>query len=218
LAAQANAKDLKMNLLFHAPSLGDLISLLKAWRFWLLAAFVGGLLAAAIYFLAPPPYRARATVNVDFNLEQAWPQETDRQQFYYLERETRVLEEIAWSDNVLKVVADTQNVSVAELRDSKLTLSQPAEAGWHFYADDPIRQRAAGIASAWAKAFTEQATAQVGKSDGLNSFIKMEVTQSADLPVKRSVSLGVYLLTGVFVSMLVSAMGVLFFTPGAEKE
>ncbi len=59
---------------------------------------------ASLYLLMPPPYRARATVNVDFNLEQAWPQETDRQQFYYLERETRKLEEIAWSDAVMQSV------------------------------------------------------------------------------------------------------------------
>ena len=89
-----------------SPSLDDLIRLLKAWRFWVLGALVGALLGAAIFYLAPPPYRARATVNVDFNLEEAWPEETDRQQFYYLERETRKLEEIAWSDDVIQVVAD----------------------------------------------------------------------------------------------------------------
>ena len=66
------------------------------WVRWL-AALIG----AAIYYLALPPYRARASVNVDFHLEQAWPQDTDREQFYYLERETRKLEEIAWSDAVL---------------------------------------------------------------------------------------------------------------------
>jgi uncharacterized protein involved in exopolysaccharide biosynthesis len=63
-----------MNLLFAAPSMDDFIRLLKAWRFWLLSALIGGVLGAAVYFVAPPPFRARATVNVDFNLEQAWPQ------------------------------------------------------------------------------------------------------------------------------------------------
>ncbi|MFN8385258.1 MAG: hypothetical protein U0V48_00360 [Anaerolineales bacterium] len=38
---------------------------------------------------------ARATVIVDFNLEEVPLQDTDRQYFYYLERETRKLEEIA---------------------------------------------------------------------------------------------------------------------------
>ena len=60
--------------------------------------------------------RARATVNVDFNLEEAWPEEIDRQQFYYLERETRKLEEIAWSDDVLQVVTDANGLDVAVLR------------------------------------------------------------------------------------------------------
>ena len=55
---------------------------------------------------APPPYHAQATVLVDFNLEQAWPKETDRQQFYYLERETRKLEEVAWSDLVMGLIVE----------------------------------------------------------------------------------------------------------------
>ena len=84
-----------MNFILTSPSLEDLIRLLKAWRFWVSGAILGASLGAAIYYIVPPQYRARATVNVDFNLEQAWPQETDRQQFYYLERESRKLEEIA---------------------------------------------------------------------------------------------------------------------------
>ncbi|MDQ3005757.1 MAG: hypothetical protein M3R47_10295, partial [Chloroflexota bacterium] len=81
------------NFLFSPPSLDDLIRLLKAWRFWLLGSFIGALIGAAIFYIVPPPYSARATVLVDFNLEEAWPQEADRQQFFYLEREARKLEE-----------------------------------------------------------------------------------------------------------------------------
>jgi len=200
-----------MNLLFSPPSLEDFSRLLKAWRFWILAALIGALIGAAVYYIAPPPYRARATALVDFNLEEAWPQDTERQQFYYLERESRKLEEIAWSDSVLQVVAQSQAVTIAELRDKKLILSQPAEGGWHFYAEDQNRKLAESIASAWAQAFADQARAKIGQSDGLNSFIQIDVTQSADLPVKRSPSISIYLLIGAFAFMTLAAFGVLFF-------
>lgn len=200
-----------MNLLFASPSLDDLIRLLRAWRLWVLGAVIGALLCGVLYRLAPPPYQARATVNVDFNLEQAWPQETDRQQFYYLERETRKLEEIAWSDDVLRAAASAGGgVGLSALRGGKLELSQPAEAGWHFYAEDGDPQRAAALASAWAEAFVQAAQANLRGQGGLNSFIRLEVTQSAGLPVVRSVSLGVYLLSGVLVIWFLGAFGFLF--------
>ena len=103
-----------MNYLLTPPSLDDLIRLLKAWRFWMLGAIFGALLGAAVYYIAPPPFRAKATVNVDFNLEQAWPQDTDRQQFYYLERESRKLEEIAWSDDVMNQLSSEFGISVED--------------------------------------------------------------------------------------------------------
>src|SRR5512138_1901519 len=115
-----------MKLLLASPSADDIIRLLKAWRFWLLGALAGALIAAVVYLVAPPAFRARATVNVDFHMEQAWPQNSDREQFYYLERETRKLEEIAGSDAVLTAVAaDVGGVSLSDLRADKLMLSQP---------------------------------------------------------------------------------------------
>src|SRR5512133_1109418 len=146
-----------MNFLLASPSIEDLIRLLRAWRFWMLGAILGVSIGAALYYVVPPPYRAKATVNVDFNLEQAWPQETDRQQFYYLERESRKLEEIARSDDVMKMVVEAnRDATVQELRNGKLTLSQPAEGGWHFYADDKNPERAAALASTWSQIFAEQ--------------------------------------------------------------
>ncbi|HSG44977.1 MAG TPA: hypothetical protein VLA72_17660, partial [Anaerolineales bacterium] len=93
--------------LFDSSSTDDLIQLLQAWRFWLLASVLGALLGGVAYSVFPSDYRARATVVVDFNMEEVWPVDEDRELFYYLEREARKLEEVAWSDDVLETVADT---------------------------------------------------------------------------------------------------------------
>lgn len=194
-----------MNFLFSPPSLDDLIHLLKAWRFWLLGALVGSLIGAAAYSIAPPPYRARAVVNVDFNFEQAFPENTDRQDFYYLEREARKLVELAWSDDVLSQL----NFPADELRDGKLNLSQPAEAGWSFYADDRDPQQAEELASAWAAAFVEKAQAEI-KAGNIHELVRLEVTQANKLPKERSVPLSNYLLAGTFGFLLLAVFFVLF--------
>ena len=201
-----------MHWLFSPPSIDDLIRLLKAWRFWSVGALIGALLGAGLYYLAPPPYRAHATVLVDFNLEQAWPKETDRQQFYYLERETRKLEEIAWSDMIMKMVAEaTGDITTQELREQKLTLSQPAEGGWHFYADDKDPERAAAFASAWSQAFVEQVRLRTGLLEGPNEYIEVTRTRVAQVPRDRSISLSTYLFVGAIVFLAVSSFLVLFF-------
>ncbi len=201
-----------MPWLFSPPSMDDLIRLLKAWRFWSVGALIGALLGAAVYYVAPPPYRAHATVLVDFNLEQAWPQETDRQQFYYLERETRKLEEIAWSDAVIdSVVSINGNIlSAAELRNGTLSLSQPAEGGWHFYADDPNPERAAALVSTWAQAFVDQVRLQTGTAEGPNAFIEATQTQTAQVPRDRSDSLSTYLFVGALAFLALASFLVLF--------
>jgi len=207
-----------LKTLFVSPSLDDLIRLLRAWRFWILTAILGALIGAVAYFIAPPPYRARATVNVDFNLEQAWPLETDRQQFYYLERESRKLEEIAWSDSVLEsVAAQDGNLTLGDLRDGRLQLSQPAEAGWHFYAEDDNAQRAEALASAWAQAFADSAQSGLSAQAGMESFVRIEVTQAGKLPKARSVPLGAYLLAGAVSAWFLGALFVLFFDLGTKK-
>jgi hypothetical protein len=215
-AASAVVKGASMRWLFLPPSSDDLIRLLKAWRFWILASLVGAVLGAMLYAIAPPPYRARATVNVDFNLEVAWPEETDRQQFYYLEREVRKLEEIAWSDQILNIVAAQADSSISELRGNVLMLSQPAEAGWHFYADDYDPERAALLASTWANAFVEQTRLAVNSQTGISSFIQVEATQVIRVPVARSLSRGTYLLSGSVVSLVLSASLLLFVRPDKE--
>lgn len=191
----------------------DLIRLLKAWRFWSVGALIGALLGAAAYYLAPPPYRAHATILVDFNLEQAWPEETDRQQFYYLERETRKLEEIAWSDAVLQTVADIHGgVNLQQLRDGKLSLGQPAEGGWQFYADDEDPERAAAIAASWSQTFVEQVGSEIGTENGPNAFIEATQTQNAQLPRDRSITLSTYLFIGAVIFLALGSFFVLFFS------
>lgn len=199
-----------MNL-FSPPSPDDLIRLLKAWRFWVLGAILGAVIGAAAYYAAPPPYRARATVLVDFNLEQALPDDTDRQHFYYLERETRKLEEIALSDEVMEMVASESGISLASLRNGMLELSQPAEGGWHFYAEDADANQAEKLASAWAQGFADTAGRRIDSGE-LNSFIKLELTQSAGLPMERSEPLSTYLLIGALGFLAISALLILFFS------
>lgn len=160
-----------MNFIFEPPSSDDLTRLLKAWRFWLLAALLGGLVGAAIYFIAPPAYRARAVVQIDFNIEEAYKPTQDKQSFYYLEREVRKLEDLAYSDAVMQPVADqVGGVTVEELREGKLLLSQPGEAGWHFFAEDRDPQRAKALASAWASAFNDQVKQAAAASMTLQAF------------------------------------------------
>ena len=193
-----------MKYLLSSPSLDDFIRLLKAWRFWVLGALIGSALGAAFYYIAPPEYRARAVVNVDFNLEEAFPDNNDRQDFYYLEREARKMVELAYSDEVLGQL----DFPFAELRDGKLNLSQPAEAGWHFYADDSNPRTAEELASAWANAFVEKAQAEIEAGD-LNEFIKLEVAQSAALPKERNLSISNYLLAGSSGFLLLSVFFIL---------
>ena len=203
-----------MNFLFASPSSDDFIHLLKAWKFWLLGAVGGALIGAAIYYLALPPYRARASVNVDFHLEQAWPQDTDREQFYYLDRETRKLEEIAWSDAVLNTVASQVNgVTVHQMRNGKLQLSQPAVGGWHFFADDNDPKKAAALASAWAQAFANQVHTEVvaASTSGLEPYITVDADQTQNIPTKRLFSVSTYLLVGAVAFLILSALVVLFF-------
>jgi hypothetical protein len=230
-----------MKTLFLAPaSSDDLQRLLRAWRFWLAGALAGALLGAAVYALFPPDYRARATVVVDFNAEQSWPVKSDRELFYYLERETLKLEEVAWSDATLQQIAAETGLSVAELRDGRLELGQPGDGGWHFYATDASAGRAEQLASAWARSFHAQvqqgiadavaldAARQALETDpadpGLVSRIdelesrslaitpelQIALAQSKDLPVVRKTGVGTYAISGAGIFLALAALAVLF--------
>ena len=201
-----------MKFLFTSPSVEDLIRLLRAWRFWVLGALLGALLGVALYYVVPPPYRVKATVNVDFNLEEAWPKDVDRQQFYYLERESRKLEELAWSDAIMSQLSSEFAIPVEDLRGTKLHLGQPAEAGWHFYADDNNAQAAEQLASTWAAAFVAKVQAEV-QSGNINEFVRLELTQAQNLPKQRSISISEYMLAGSMSLLTLAAFIVLFTKP-----
>jgi capsular polysaccharide biosynthesis protein len=198
--------------LFAKPSLEDLVVLLQAWRFWILAGLIGALLGYVIFTASPPPFRARATVNVDFHMEQAWPENTDREQFYYLERETRKLVEIAMSDQVLGQVArNVGGVSVHELRGDALGLEQPGSGGWHFYADDQDPENAQRLAAEWATIFAAQVRSEVeaANTTGPEAFITADLVQAEGLVVQRRQSVGIYMLVGAGLLLVLSAIAIL---------
>ena len=227
--------------LFASSSVDDLIQLLQAWRFWVLSGLVGALIGGLVYLITPPDFCARATVVVDFNMEEAWPVDSDRELFYYLEREARKLEEVAVSDATLAKVAEVGGVTVAELRDGILELSEPADGGWHFYANDPDPARAERLASVWAETFTAQvregiATAVAldaarkaleanptdenilarvneleANSLGITPELQISPAQISDLNPQRRVSLANYIFAGAISLMALSALFILFF-------
>jgi hypothetical protein len=230
-----------MKLLLAPATLDDLIRLLRAWRFWMLGALVGGLVGATFYFVRPPDYRARATVVVSFNMEKAWPNKPDNELFYYLERESRKVEEVAWSDATLQQVSAQTGTSVEVLRSSKLELSQPEDGGWHFYASDPSATAADNLASVWAQAFTAQVQQGIQVAVALDAArgalerspddaklqanvkelessslaitpeLQVSLAQGRDLPTSRKSSLGIYVAAGAAVFLAISALGILFF-------
>lgn len=149
------------HVLLFQDSHDSFVRVLQSWRLWLAGAIVGALVAAGVYPLFPPAYRAAAVAVVDHNLEEAWPVGYGPQS-YFLERETRKLEALAWHDVTMQLVADqVGDVSVQELREEVLQLSQPSDGGWQFIAEDKDPDRAAQIAAAWAEVFSQQVTAGI---------------------------------------------------------
>ena len=196
-----------MKLLLASPSMEDFLRLLRAWRFWILASLLGAALGAAVFYIFPPDYRAQATVVVDFNLEESLTEGNDRDLFYYLERETRKLEEVAWADKTVDAVSRAiGDITVAELRNERLQLSQPQDGGWHFYADDPDPARAEKIVSLWTESFNQQA--QEGAANALalnalktalenNAIDLAEVEQDIERLESESLGISAYLQTSL---------------------
>ncbi len=195
--------------LLRRPSPQHIAGLLQAWRFWFLSAILGALLGGLAYFVFPPSFRAQATLLVDQNVEQVIPQErSDLLIYTYLQRETDKLVELAWSDQTLADVSSQTGIPVADLRDGRLHLSQPSDGGWHFLADAPDPATASAIASVWAQVFVDQVQS---KPAGISTLLEINLTQGQDLPVKRAVSMGVYVFSGALLGTVLLAFGMLFF-------
>ncbi len=204
------------NFLLTSPSLDDLIRLLRAWRFWALGALIGGLLGAGVYAVFPPAYRAQAIVTVDFNLEQSWPQNSDAQMFYYLDREARKLVEVAWANSTLNIVAAKTGITVPALHD-KLELSQPQDGGWHFYASDPQQVVAKQLAAAWAEAFTTQVQQDIQTEVALNAARKALEGNPTDANLKSAVNELEAKAPGITPELQVSLMQTNGGLPGGHK-
>lgn len=177
-----------------------------------MGAVLGGLLGLVAHSLWPPAYLARAVVMVDFNVEQSWPQSPDREIFYYLDRESRKLQEIAWSDDALQAVSSQTGLSLTQLRQQTLNLSQPADGGWHFYARSADPQIAQKAASAWALAFVEQAQLRRGE---FAAQLQVTPTQVQDLPLSRAAAPGAYALAGAGFTLALLALIVLLWPESA---
>jgi uncharacterized protein involved in exopolysaccharide biosynthesis len=196
-------------LMLKPPAHDDLLRLLAAWRVWIGGAVLGAAIASIVYLIAPPLYRARATVLVDQNVEQVILQEeTDLRKYIYLQRETDKLIEIAWSDQTLLRVAAQTGLPLSSLRDGRLHLSQPGDGGWHFLADAPEPWTASALASAWAEAFVEELQA---KPAGVSSLLEINLTQQQNPPVGRAVSMGTYVFSGTLLGIAILALILLFF-------
>jgi hypothetical protein len=144
------------NRLLNVDTHDSLVRVLQSWRLWIIGAIAGALIASGVYALFPSAYRAKAVVVVDHNLEQ-FLDIPPEDHFYFLGRETRKLQALAWSDETLQMVADAVGeLSVRQLRDEVLSLSQPQDGGWDFFAESRDSQRAGQIAGAWAQSFYQQ--------------------------------------------------------------
>jgi hypothetical protein len=148
-------------------------------------------------------------------MEQAWPQNTDREQFYYLERETRKLVEIAMSDATLQAVSEiSPDLDLADLRfgvPARLQLSQPGNGGWHFHVDHRDPDTAALLAGAWARAFVGQVRheLQAGSPSSLERFITVAVVQGDVPALERQLSMGMYMLVGAGLALALIGLAIM---------
>lgn len=182
------------------------------WKPGFLFMLAGIALAMAIYFIFPGEYQAKATVVVDMNVEENWSGLPDNEIFYFLDRETRKLVEYAWSDEVMAQVTSASGISSSTLREDVLSLSQPKDGGWHFFAKNADKGVARNTATAWALAFTEGVNAEISDGNGLGILENITVipSQIEGLPIEHTGSLSIYSLIGALGGWFAGMLTILF--------
>lgn len=157
--------------LLIADSPDHLVRVLQSWRVWLVGALVGALFGWGAYAVFLPPYRAQASVVVDYNVEDLWISKLNTQYAFFYQRETRKLKAIAYSDETLGIIeAQVDAVSVEALRDGKLLLSYPYGGVWHFWAEDEDPAKAELLAKVWAETFLESVRERVALTPEIDTL------------------------------------------------
>ena len=81
----------------------------------------------------------------------------------------------------------------------------------------PCRDRSTRVSAPSRRSTWARSEVDLGN---INPLVKLDVTQSADLPLKRRVSLGIYMLAGSIVFLTLAVFVVLFINrgPGTQKN
>ena len=156
-------------LVVDTPS--HFVRVLQSWRLWVVGAVIGGLLGWGVYALFPPPYRAVASVVVDYNIEELWISRLNVQFAFFYQRETRKLKAAAFSDETLSTVVErVEDVTVEELRSRKLMITYPYDGIWRFWVDDTDPDKAERLANVWVETFLERVRELVTVSAEMNAL------------------------------------------------
>lgn len=131
-----------------------LADLLGSWRLWVAGALIGAIIGFLFTMIFPSQHVAVASVLIDLNSEEAIPAGMDTDVFKYMGRETRKIESLALSDEVLLPLLDiVPGASLENLREEHLVLNPPGDGEWHLLAYHDDQGTALELAKMWAISF-----------------------------------------------------------------